>query len=108
MDQQKKQKVILALVAVLVLGAGTSFWFFGRESDGATQKVGSTGPVERRERAAQSRTGVERKRRTKTRVEKAPEKARVERKVTKKKSSKRRTRSRGSKKVKKKKLSPAA
>ena len=108
MDEQKKQKVLLALVAALVLGAGTSFWYFRRDSSSAGQQVRDKGPAQRRERAARSKSGNERKRRTKARKEKAPVKMRAERKVAKKKSTKRRTRGRGSKKVKKKKKTHAS
>ena len=49
MDDQKKQKVLLAVLGVLALGAGSYFVLF-RESDNTSQRRTSTGPVVRKER----------------------------------------------------------
>lgn len=109
MDSQKKQKVILALVAVLVLGAGSSFWFFGRDSSSAASKTGNTGPAVRRVRDTTDDKGKARNtRRVRARKEKAPVQVRAERKVAEKKSTRRKARGRGAKKVKKAKKAPAA
>ncbi len=109
MDDQKKQKVILALVAVLVLGAGTSFWYFGRDSGSSAQKAGESGPAVRRERAATDGQGKDRsRRRVKATREKAPVKVRATREVTENRKKSRKARGRGTKKVKKKKTAPAA
>ena len=50
-DAQKRQKVMLAAVAVLALGAG-SYWFLGRDSGGSQSAALSDGPIVRKEKAA--------------------------------------------------------
>ena len=89
-DEQKKQKVVLALVPVLVLGAGTSFWYFGRDSGSTVQKTADTGPMERRVRVATSKIRNDRNKRhvKKTREEARP-KVRDRREVTSKKEDRR-------------------
>ncbi len=47
MDGQKKQKVMIAVLAVVVLGAGASFFAF-RDSGASGAKAGNTGPATRR------------------------------------------------------------
>ena len=49
-DAQKRQKLMLALVAVLALGAG-SYWFLGRDSGGGKSAAIVEGPVVRKEKA---------------------------------------------------------
>ena len=51
MDEQKKQKVLLALTAVLVLGAGASYWLLARDSGADVKRVARSGPTERRQKA---------------------------------------------------------
>lgn len=109
MNDQKKQKVILALVVALVLGAGTSFWYLRSDSGSGAQKTGNTGPTVRRERDTTGQKGKSRnKRRARKKEDKAPVKVRATREVTEKKKKSRKTRGRSTKKIKKKKTSPAA
>jgi hypothetical protein len=46
-DAQKRQKVILAVVAVLALGAG-SYWYLGRDTGGNKAAAITEGPVTRK------------------------------------------------------------
>jgi len=46
-DAQKRQKVMLAAVAVLALGAG-SYWFLGRDTGGNKSAAIEEGPVQRK------------------------------------------------------------
>jgi len=48
MDQQKKQKVMIGVLAACALGAGTFWWMNSKGS--VEQAVVETGPVERRKR----------------------------------------------------------
>lgn len=109
MDEQKKQKVLLALVAVLVLGAGGSYWFFVRDSGSDVKSVARSGPTERRQRATQATT--ERKRKPRIRKERNVVQA-TQRKVRKsqdnRSGSERKKRGRRREQIKKKKASPAA
>ncbi len=50
MDEQKKQKVLLALVVALVLGAGGSYWFFGRDAGSAANRMIENSPAQRMQR----------------------------------------------------------
>ena len=112
MDEQKKQKVLIGVLAVLALGAG-GYYFVLREPASNNVQAKATGPVERRVRKAEADPGrrekkVSRKRKTR---EKNPiaDIVRRERKKGDTKKAERRTR-RGPKKtkVKKKELAPAA
>ncbi len=60
MDAQKRQKVMLAAVAVLALGAG-SYWYLGRETGGSKAAIVSDGPVVRREKKAPTDQPTKRK-----------------------------------------------
>lgn len=90
MDAQKRQKLILAGVAVVALGAG-SYWYLGRDSGVSKSASVSEGSVVRKERAAKEGPTSKRKTEAKTvtRVEAtaverkeraAPEETTVERK----------------------------
>lgn len=48
MDAQKKQKVLLGVVAVLALGAGT-YYFVLRDSGTSNQSAGAGGPTARKQ-----------------------------------------------------------
>ena len=50
-DAQKRQKMMLAVVAVLALGAG-SYWYLGRDSGGNKSAVIEEGPVQRKAKVA--------------------------------------------------------
>ncbi len=109
MDEQKKQKVLLALVAVLVLGAGGSYWFFIRDSGADVKSVARSGPTQRRQRA----TSVTPKRKRKNRVRKDRNVVQAtQRKVRKsqdnRSGSERKRKGRRRENIKKKKASPAA
>lgn len=108
MNELKKRKVVLALVAGLVLGTGTSFWYFGRDSGSAVRKTGSIGPMVRREPAATSTRANERERRVRVTKEKATVKARATREATRKKEPTRRTRRGNRKRVTRNKDTTAA
>ena len=108
-DAQKRQKVMLAAVAVLALGAG-SYWFLGLDSGGSKSAVLSDGPIVRKEKAATDTSKSVRKKdpkapttreepRTVERKEReAPEETTIERKKKREEKTK----------EKKKTLSPAA
>lgn len=49
-DQQKKQKVLIAVLAVAALGAGSVYYFMREDTDGPAASAQS-GPAVRRERA---------------------------------------------------------
>jgi len=89
-DAQKRQKMILAGVAVLALGAG-SYWYLGRDSGGGKAAGASEGPVVRKAKAVTEKPTEQRKKSAKavtkeepTAVERkeraAPEETTVERK----------------------------
>ncbi len=83
MDEQQKRKVVLALVPVLVLGAGTSFWYFGHDSTSAVQRTAGIGPVERRERTGADNKEKDRDtRRVRPKREKATVRVRATREAT--------------------------
>ena len=50
-DSEKRQKLMLVVVAVLALGAG-SYWYLGRDSGGGKSAKPIDGVVERKQRAA--------------------------------------------------------
>ncbi len=109
MDEQKKQKALLALLAVLVLGAGGSYWFFIRDSDADVRRTVRSGPTERRKRAP----SVKPERKRKSRVRKERNDVQVtQRKVRtapdKRSGTERKRRGRRRENVKKKKATPAA
>ncbi len=108
MNELKKRKVVLALVAGLVLGTGTSFWYFGRDSGSAVRKTGNIGPVVRREPAVTSNKASEQERRVRVAQEKATVKVRATREATRKKEPTRRTRRYNKRTVKIKKKDNAA
>jgi len=97
-DAQKRQKVMLAAVAVVALGAG-SYWFLGRDSGGGNTANVNEGPVVRKAKVAKEEPTTKRKKDTKavtraepTTVERkeraAPEEASVERKKKREEKSK--------------------
>ncbi len=112
MDQEKKQKILLAVLGVAVLGAG-GYYVFMRDSGPGARGTGSAQRVERRQAADAGET-VQRKPQRSTRAgsKKAGPQKIVRRKVSKKgerKAVERRRSTRGKKaKEKKKKTSPAA
>ena len=109
MDAQKKQKVLIGVVAVVALGAG-SYWFVGRDSAADTATVIRTGDTQRKERTKALTTGqtTQRKarstRKSNTKEIKRKERSEVDRKTNTRKKRSRRDR----KKVKKESLVPAA
>lgn len=109
MDEQKKQKVLIGVVAVLALGAG-SYWYVGRDSGGESATVVKTGATKRKERTKDVTTGRKAGRKARsnsksnTKVIKRKERSEVDRKTNTRKKRSRRDR----KKVKKESLVPAA
>jgi uncharacterized protein HemX len=101
--QDQKQKVLIAILAVLALGAG-SYYFFIRESGGDAQDAVSTAPVERRVR--EESTDAKVTRRTATRAAPTAERAAPERRerdeVEERTAERRKSTSRGRTDVKKK------
>lgn len=59
MDQQAKQKVLIGVLAVLAIGAGSYYFLAG--GDGPKQVQQDTGPVVQKERAVVTETTKERK-----------------------------------------------
>ena len=109
MADQKKQKVVLGVVAALALGAGAYFFVLG-DSSGPAKNVGASGPVERKKAAATEAPKVARKSDPKANLPKA-EVAPVERKereVTEDTSVERKKRRTEKQETKKKNVSPAA
>ncbi len=60
MDEQKRNKVLVAVLAVAALGAG-SYWFLGGESGAPKSAAITGGSTERKQRAAPEETKVARK-----------------------------------------------
>lgn len=107
MDQQLKKKVLLAVLGVAVLGAG-SYYFLAGSSSSSRRQVGREGPVQRKTRknprVVESR---QKKRRGKARV-KVPTGLRKERVAKKSTATSKKTRRHKAKTLKKKKIAPAA
>ncbi len=109
MDAQKRQKVMLAGLAVLALGAG-SYWFLGRDSGNANATAIDTGPIVRKEKPVKEEK-LAKKKTDDARKEKRDEPEVIERKereapeeTTVEKKKKREDKAREKKKV----LAPAA
>lgn len=49
MDDAKRQKLMIGVLALAIIGAGGSYWFFIRDS-GPSTKVSQTAPKERKKR----------------------------------------------------------
>jgi len=111
MDAQKKQKVMIGVIATAVLGAGASFFLFG-DSDSSDAEAANTGPVARRVREPSQTEGksARRTRTTKTRANKP--KATVQRRqreeVESQTAERRKKNTRRNRKVKKNVPTPAA
>ncbi len=106
MDEEKKQKVMIGVLAALVLGAGAYFFAF-RDTGGPTKQAIKTGPVVRRT-PKKAATAAPKRRARRTRA-KADAKQVTRRKATPKARSKvtRRKRGRrGPRTIKKKKILP--
>jgi len=110
MDSQKKQKVMIAALAVAILGAGTFFWMNSKPSNTTTMQT-NTGPVQRRQRedTSQANAGPERRERVtpERRTDEAPTVTRREREDSGPSTATRRSRGRDeARKEKKKELQP--
>lgn len=109
MDEQKKQKILIGVLAVAILGAG-GFWYMGRDASSNNQANVTAAPTKRRVRekkeSTTKRTRRKRERKEATANQGSSRRERVEAERT---TSSRRKRARGSgKKVKKKKITPAS
>ncbi len=108
MDAQKRQKLLLVVVAVLALGAG-SYWFIGRDSDSGKTAAMVEGPVARKERAAVQDNKSRRNKETKTAVREEPAVVeRKEREAPDDNTVKRKEKREDKTKEKKKAMTPAA
>ena len=109
MDEKKKQIVMICVLGALVVGAG-SYYFLIRDS-GSTRKANqSRGLAERKVRESTAKVDT-RKRKNRSRGSKAPtivKAGRKERKASTRQQAKRKSRRGTAKKIKKKKMSPAA
>lgn len=112
MDKQKKQIMLVAVLAVVALGAGGYFVMTRERVDPNRGRATTTGPVQRKVREQAETKKTETKRRVaKTKKTPATEAtaSRKVRKDTGKKTAKRRSKRRGEgTKVKKKEIKPAA
>jgi uncharacterized protein HemX len=105
---QKKQKMLLAVLAVLVLGAG-SYYFVFRGDGSGNQDFTAQGPAGRKKSAQAEEKTVERRKATKKDTSEAPKT--VERKSREESESttvERKKRRNDKKEEKKKTVSPAA
>lgn len=110
MDEQKKQKMLLGLVVVAVLGAGSA-WYFNSGSDDGAKAALDRGPAVRKARKESSNSGRKTGRKVKKQRKTSAEQAvvRKERKTVDRESTKRKKKKRGrGKKAKKQTLTPAA
>lgn len=106
MDAAKRQKVMLGLVAVLAIGAGTYYFVLRDTGSERTAKAESV-VTERRTRVVATRKDKVRKARSERKqVKKA--RSRREREFFDPEKSEKRTRRQKGKKVKKRKVAPAA
>jgi hypothetical protein len=106
MNEQAKQKILLGVLAILILGAG-SFWFLGRESSSSSNDY-SPGPARRRQRVQVDEVKNTRKPVRSKRTEAEATKRRERQETAKSQPSRKRGRRGNTDKVKKKKIAPAA
>lgn len=111
MDEQKKQKVLIGVLAVLIIGAGTYFVAF-RDSGSGAQQMASQANVERKTREGMQRPSDRQTRAKREVVRPVAEEQTVERKERDERDARsttgRKSRRLDVKEEKKKKLSPAA
>ena len=112
MDKQKKQIILVAVLAVVALGAGGYYVMTRERVDPNLGRATTTGPVKRKVREKVETKKTDRKKRAKSRKRRDDTKVgvtRKERKSSGKKTAKRRSKRRGTgTKVKKKEIKPAA
>lgn len=111
MDAQKKQKVMIGVLATAVLGAGASFFLFG-DSDSSGAEATNTGPVARRVREVSQTEGKSARRTRTTKSRTSKPKATVQRRqreeVESQTAQRRQKKGQGRRKVKKNVPTPAA
>ena len=111
MDEQKKKKVLVAVLAVFVLGAGT-YYVVLREPESTKVAVKTTGPTQRRQRTVAAGSDTSRKktaRKRSTRKKSGIEnlvKKRERKKVDTKRTERRKRRGAKRSKTKKKEVQP--
>jgi len=108
-DDQKRQKMMLVVLGILVLGAGSVF-YFTRADSGASSSAAGSGPIERRERRTPEKAEAEETRRTTrtAKVEDRPTITRREGRTVERTISTRRERTGARRtKLRKEKLTPA-
>ncbi len=109
MAQDQKQKIMIAVLAVLVLGAGSYYMFF-RDSGNATAAVANQGPAGPRVRETQKKDETVTRKRAETRERETaqPTERREREESDDRETDGRRTRKTKETEVKKKKMTPAA
>ena len=108
---EKKQKILLAVLAVLILGMGGTYWFVIRDPGPKRQAAVDQGKTVREKRQRSGTTKEKKERATREKSERKAERSdRSERDVKKKEKSRKGRRGKKGKKIKKKKkeLPPAA
>ena len=109
MAPNQKQKILLAILAVLGLGAG-SWFFLLRDSGGSAQATVSTGPAQRRERVKTDESKKTQRRQDKPKAattERAAPERRERPEEVKTSEASRRAKKSTTTEVKKKKITPA-
>lgn len=112
MEQDKKQKMLIALLAVAGLGAG-SFWYFSRETDTAQVAQGGPGTGRRERKGGEDAPKKEGRKEKEKKVAEAPaaatgRKEREPRAETEGPSGRKSRSGKSNEAVKKKKITPAA
>ncbi len=106
MDETKRQKIILGVVAVLAIGAGT-YYFVSRDTGPKGSARADAAPSQKRTRVIASKKKIAKKARSERQQVRKARQGRTREFFDPEKSEKR-TRRREGKKVKKKKIAPAA
>jgi len=106
-SDDKRQKVMLGILAVLVLGAGSYYFVFSDKTSSQSVVEQTQGPRKKRVKPKETRRAVKKRRAPK---EEAPARAERKERVRTERSTSRKKRGRrgGPKKVTKRKLVPAA
>ena len=104
---EKKQKILLGVLGVLVLGMG-SFWYFTRDTGSKNTRSDVSAQTERKSRYADSEKTVKTKKRTRRTAKstKSEPKERATRVYKERETKSKRRRGGGKKKIKKKKFAP--